>query len=215
MRNSTEQKGLDSVAPSAELQIIEKKKCTKCQKNKSIDEFYKSKWGFQSWCKKCKRESKRKTAKAFLSDKVPDGLILCSICNEFKEPTEENFHKSKLKGSSKVIGCRLCRNEINRRGIDKNTARERHKKWRDENRGSVRAYSKMRKESVLKATPIWFEKSKVERVYVEAVKRGWQVDHIVPIVSKLVCGLHCHDNLQILEPSINMSKKNRYWPDMP
>lgn len=215
MKNSTEQKGPDSVAPDAEFQVIEEKICTKCEKKKSIKEFYKSKWGLQSWCKQCKRESKRKTAKAFLSDKVPDGLILCLICDELKEPTEENFHKSKLRDSSKVIGCRECRNEINKKRVDRDAAKERHKRWRNENRGQVRAYSKMRKKSVLRATPKWFEKIKVEKVYKEAVKRGWQVDHIVPIVSELVCGLHCHDNLQILEPSINMSKKNRYWPDMP
>jgi hypothetical protein len=215
MKNSMEQKGLGSVVPSAELPVIVKKICTKCKKEKVREEFYRSKWGLQSWCKQCKRESKRKTGKAFLSDKVPDGLILCSICNEFKEPTEDNFHKSKLKSSSKVIGCRACRNEINKMNINREEGRRRHKAWRDSNRGKVRSYSNMRKSKVKIATPKWFESESVEKVYQEAANRGWQVDHIVPIISGLVCGLHCHANLQILEPSINMSKKNRYWPDMP
>lgn len=41
------------------------------------------------------------------------------------------------------------------------------------------------------------------------------VDHIVPIVSKIVCGLHCEANLQILSGVDNARKKNLVWPDMP
>jgi len=35
------------------------------------------------------------------------------------------------------------------------------------------------------------------------------VDHIVPLVSQLVCGL------QILDAKANIEKGNRSWPDMP
>lgn len=40
------------------------------------------------------------------------------------------------------------------------------------------------------------------------------VDHIVPLQSKFVCGLHCEDNLQILTVSENAKKLNVVWPDM-
>jgi len=42
-----------------------------------------------------------------------------------------------------------------------------------------------------------------------------EVDHIVPLKSSTVCGLHTQANLQIL-PSVDNSRKgNHWWPDMP
>lgn len=38
---------------------------------------------------------------------------------------------------------------------------------------------------------------------------------LVPLHSKVVCGLHCEYNLQILEAKKNIGKGNRHWPDMP
>ncbi len=67
----------------------------------------------------------------------------------------------------------------------------------------------------LRATPSWFESKLVAAVYSDANKKQSHVDHIVPLKSKLVCGLHCLANLQILTPLANLSKGNRYWPDMP
>lgn len=43
----------------------------------------------------------------------------------------------------------------------------------------------------------------------------YHVDHIVPIQSPIVCGLHSHTNLQVVPASINIAKGNRHWPDMP
>jgi len=41
------------------------------------------------------------------------------------------------------------------------------------------------------------------------------VDHIVPLVHPLVCGLHCPANLRVIPLRENTAKGNLWWPDMP
>ena len=53
------------------------------------------------------------------------------------------------------------------------------------------------------------------RVGYETTEIKWEVDHIVPIKSKIVCGLHTEQNLRIVPRRVNRSKNNRYWPQMP
>lgn len=71
------------------------------------------------------------------------------------------------------------------------------------------------------AVPEWADRKKMRRFYTEAKKLTketgiWHtVDHIVPIVSDLVCGLHCEANLQVMPHAANAAKGNRWWPDMP
>lgn len=69
------------------------------------------------------------------------------------------------------------------------------------------------------ATPVWADKNAILAFYKEAARLTaetgirHQVDHIVPIMSRRVCGLHVHHNLQILDRISNIKKGNRHWPD--
>lgn len=40
------------------------------------------------------------------------------------------------------------------------------------------------------------------------------VDHIVPLVHPLVCGLHWEHNLEVITLAENIRKSNNYWPGM-
>lgn len=72
-----------------------------------------------------------------------------------------------------------------------------------------------------KATPAWANDFFITEAYRLAKLRTkmlgypWHVDHIVPLNSKLVCGLHVEHNLQVIPGAANIRKQNLHWPDMP
>jgi hypothetical protein len=69
------------------------------------------------------------------------------------------------------------------------------------------------------AVPPWANRAAVEVFYRTAAVlsiysgKEFQVDHIVPVRSEVVCGLHCEANLQILPLRANLAKSNLTWPD--
>ena len=86
--------------------------------------------------------------------------------------------------------------------------------WTRANRDKRRASTAKRKAAKIRATPRWADLKRIAAFYAN-VPDGHDVDHIVPLVSPLVCGLHCEANLQYLPSSENQSKRNFRWPDMP
>ncbi|SPA44614.1 hypothetical protein [Cupriavidus taiwanensis] len=66
------------------------------------------------------------------------------------------------------------------------------------------------------ATPEWADGYEIAKIYRErdriVAKTGvpHDVDHIIPLQGVLVCGLHVHYNLRVMDASLNRSKSNRY-----
>lgn len=93
--------------------------------------------------------------------------------------------------------------------------------WMKENPDKVNAATRRRAAAKRNAVPAWADSSSIQLLYTKAQEfknrfgGKWEVDHIVPLQNKLVCGLHVQDNLQLLLREENISKNNRYWPDMP
>jgi hypothetical protein len=74
--------------------------------------------------------------------------------------------------------------------------------------------AKARKAGALHATPKWANKFFMQEAYSLARLRSkvtgfsWHVDHIVPLRSKEVCGLHVEHNLQVIPGAENLKKSN-------
>jgi hypothetical protein len=97
----------------------------------------------------------------------------------------------------------------------------RHSLWVKNNLDKVNAKNTRRKTTKLNRTPNWSNQKDINILYKDAkeLKKltgiNFHVDHIVPLKSKFVSAFHVVANLQILEAKENLSKGNRYWPDMP
>lgn len=161
------------------------KQCFKCLVTKNIELFYLHSGMIDGRLNKCIDCSKIESRKAYaLSDKK---------------------HVRKLK------------NAWNAANIDK--VREGRRLSVKRNSASFNARTAKRRATALNATPKWLNKqhkSEIKEFYILAKELQWlseerlEVDHIIPLVSDLVCGLHVPWNLQILPKSVNVKKGNRF-----
>jgi hypothetical protein len=104
-------------------------------------------------------------------------------------------------------------NEAAYRARNRNACNARIKKWKAANPTVLLEYGSRRRAVSAQAIPPWANRSAIRALYRRAAELGQHVDHIVPLVSKEVCGLHCEANLQVLPGKDNLRKGNRHWPD--
>jgi hypothetical protein len=167
------------------------KKCVSCGVvyPKTAEYFYyrkKENGWLSSWCKKCKASYRKKNAQA-----------------EAERQRERRNKKPKI--------CPVC----------KAKEKEYGKKYCDACRVNIvktkKRYDKaIYKSRLRKAKPKWANGFIIKEIYDLARLRSemtgveWHVDHIIPIRSKKVCGLHVHSNLQVITRTDNMKKGNRF-----
>ena len=92
------------------------------------------------------------------------------------------------------------------------------KAWKERNTVWVRADTKARRRKHRLATPIWLtqqQKSEMRQLYQIAITmtkttgEQYVVDHIVPLRSEVVCGLHVPWNLRVIPRQENLLKSNK------
>jgi hypothetical protein len=88
--------------------------------------------------------------------------------------------------------------------------------WYEKNRGKVALKSLLRYVNIQQACVPWADQEAIAEFYRLRDKLTAElgvphhVDHIVPLKSKLVCGLHVHNNLQVIPATENLKKGNRF-----
>lgn len=179
---------------------MDSKTCTKCEEEKSVDEFYYDKRYKKpsSWCKECVKEKNRqyrknKKKEALKKDKFKkEGKAIieereCPICFEIKPDIIENFRMDRK-------GCTDCERdngrEYRRDGIGKKKA----KKWVEEN-----------SERMAKLQADWYQDNK-PKIYEKYIKRY----HTEPEFKvKALTKTRIHDGLNRYKKSgIAKSKKS-------
>jgi hypothetical protein len=87
--------------------------------------------------------------------------------------------------------------------------REKNRRCYRKNPGVAVARVRRYQAAKINACPPWAEHEIIELIYAEAAHRGMEVDHIIPLRGKMVCGLHIHTNMQLLTKSANCRKSNK------
>lgn len=172
------------------------KNCKRCQTEKPFTSFradYRYKDGYGSWCLECHRQRNSEWA---------------------KENRERLSAKASRWRKSNLEKARATNRKFKRQNKDR--LKQLHAEWFKANSDKRRATSAKRKAAKLQATPAWANSDAIAAIYKDAASRKgrWHVDHIVPLQSPFVSGLHCEANLQVIPAADNESKRNFWWPQM-
>ncbi|MGZ8924547.1 MAG: hypothetical protein ACXW2E_01560 [Nitrososphaeraceae archaeon] len=103
--------------------------------------------------------------------------------------------------------------------VNQHKVKERCKIYRKLNLHKIAERVRIRNSYLYRAIPKWYETDLIATIYKkrDELNELWgtqlQVDHIIPLTSITVSGLHCWANLQLLDKSLNSAKGNRYETD--
>jgi 5-methylcytosine-specific restriction endonuclease McrA len=130
-----------------------------------------------------------------------------------KKKIYEHYKKWVADNKSKVLGYRKTYVIKNPEKVKLATY-----EWSKKNKGKCNAYTSKYRAAKLNATPKWltkFDLAYIKHIYIQAKElerldgTTYEVDHIIPLQGKTVCGLHVPWNLQILTTIENTKKHNR------
>jgi hypothetical protein len=182
------------------VQVIDgKKECTKCGAWKLLSDFGRRNdrpLGLQSRCLVCTRAYHRYYNQ-----------------HQGKDIRQQYEKTDKCKAQRRLWARTSEKHKICRANYERKIeVKTRRKRWQQSNNGCacLRAATAKRRATQLKATPLWLTKLQLQEMkdIYRLTPIGYEVDHIVPLQGKDVCGLHVPWNLQYLTIKQNRSKGN-------
>jgi len=194
------------------------RKCIKCRQEKPLSAFEKRKDspdGLRFQCNDCKiritkeqkRDSDRRSHQKHKADRNAKTLKKyydnhAAIRAERKQWAKD--HPDKIR-------------EQNQRKRERHGDKLRANRRADyrQNPAKYVAAARSREKHIKRATPPWADLKAIEQFYIRAAEITkatgikHHVDHIYPLKSPIMCGLHVEANLQIIPAIVNLRKSNR------
>lgn len=191
------------------------KVCTTCGVEKELGDFSVGANTHNYYCKACVGNYDRLNEKKPLSQ-----LKANKDCNAKRRGKWYEVNKERSAEQLKVNKERAA--EFNAMELTiEGLAAEKKKKQQQKQHELKEWGSVQRRWYKSKASPPWIteaEKNQIRELYMLAKTHGektgevYHIDHIHPLNHHLICGLHVPANLQILEASVNIIKKNKFEP---
>lgn len=154
-------------------------------------------------------------------------MLTCIICHTVKPL--HLFHKqtsSKNGHDPRCIPCKKIQRDAERQTEEyRSWDTSRHALWILENPGKAAIGRNIRRTKEDQQIATWTKGNKQElraiaglykeaKTLNKAYNIDFHVDHIVPLNSPFVSGFTCINNMEVLTGFANISKGNRWWPDM-
>jgi hypothetical protein len=181
------------------------KQCSRCSQDKPASEFY----SVGTKCRTCAKEvaSERyyKNREEILARlKTPEARA------RQREKDKQRYHNSPKRKQQQYEAS--VRWRINNPQRKKEVCAKWNASQRAKTLNAIRAANRRAKRK--QATPTWANHYVINLLYASMEyfrKEGLDVhvDHIVPLVSDVVCGLHCHFNLRLMYADLNHQKSNK------
>jgi hypothetical protein len=166
------------------------KTCTKCGETKVAALFARRGKGLQPKCKACNAAYRQEN-------------------RERVSATKQAWATRNIERSREIKRLHYARNREH--------CSERQNAWRRAHPEHRISDNLNRRVAHRNATPAWANLFFIDEIYALARLRTklltggvkWSVDHVIPLRSKTVCGLHTHDNLRVVPALLNVRKGNR------